>query len=122
MSLIALSERAPLELGTPGGRVNRQWLLPTASVEEILLGCGSGRFSRTSRHDWPEMRDEGGHSARQPIKSRLLLEIPFVHIERAIDFDLQRVPATARAPVVPGGKAAGIGRVYGDREIALGKK
>src|SRR3954463_5477047 len=122
MSLIALSEGAPLELGTPAGRVNRRWLAEGASADEILLGGGSRQFAQRVLHQLPEMRDQRRHVARQPVEAGLFIEAALVHVKRPVDLDLQRVPGPAGAAVMPGGKPAGIRRIDRNREVALRQK
>src|SRR5579859_6285221 len=61
--------------------------------------------------DLAKPRDEPRHLFGQAGKARPAVIVPLIHIERAVDFDLQRMPALAGPAVMAGGEAAGIGSV-----------
>ena len=56
---------------------------------------------------------------RQLRKARRSAVIAFVHVERPVDLDLQRVAMLAGAPVKASREAPGIGRVDPDLEAAF---
>src|SRR5688500_351382 len=87
-----------------------------------LFGGGAGRAGQVFLHDLAEMCDEAGHVGSQALEPGLSRVTALVHVERAVDLDLQCMAAAPRVAVMPGGEPAGIGRVERDREIALGEK
>src|SRR6516162_1107151 len=63
-----------------------------------------------------------GQVLHQPREMRFPLVVPFVHVERTVDFDLQRVTVHARTPVMTGREPAGIGRVDRNGEAVFDKE
>src|SRR5438309_7581146 len=100
MSLIALSEGAPLELGTPVWRVNCRLLAAGARASEILFGGGPRGFAQPVLHQLAEMRDQRRHFARQPVEAGPFFEAALVHVKRPVDLDLKRVARAAGRAVM----------------------
>ena len=80
------------------------------------------RRGETVLHDLAQPVDQLGHFGREPRETGLSAVTALVHIEGAVDLDLQGMAAALGAAVMPGRKAAGIGRVERDGEVALGQK
>src|SRR5229473_1250437 len=53
---------------------------------------------------------------------RLTAIAAFIHVERPVDFDLQRVTALAWTPIVIRGEPSGVGRVDRDAESPFGEE
>src|SRR5579875_1763235 len=93
-------------------------------------GCGSGEEALISnplvgekqgRQPRAEMRRERGHLAGELGQAGTALDRHLVHIEGAVDLDLQSVKARRRLAVMPGGEAARIRVVAHDLEALLGE-
>src|SRR3954466_1218717 len=85
ISLIALSEGAPLAPRNTAGARQSPLAATTRRPRERLFGGGSGRFAQPLLHQLAEMRDQGRHVGRQPVEPRLLPEPALVHVERPVD-------------------------------------
>ena len=70
---------------------------------------------RSDARAWPSSRRRSGaRSSASASKPACFLKRPLVHVEAAIDLDLQRMKPSARPSVMFGDEAAGIGLVVGD--------
>ena len=65
--------------------------------------------------------DEGGDVRQHLVHPRQPLDAVLVHVQRALDLDLQGVDTGLGAAVVAGGEAAGIGVVAADAIARLGQ-
>src|SRR5438445_3813057 len=99
----------------------------------VLDGCGRTRaasplmHARSSREPVARELDDRPLDARdhrdQVVEAGAALDARLVHVERAVDLDLEGVAAGLGPAVVPGGEAAGIGLVARDREaLALERR
>src|SRR5258708_3989540 len=80
----------------------------------MLIACPSSR-EPVAR----ELDDRPLHARDhrdQVVEAGAALDARLVHVERAVDLDLEGVAAGLGPAVVPGGEAAGIGLVAPDRE------
>src|SRR5688572_24241680 len=71
-----------------------------------LFGCGAG--DGKSGHAGYERSHHGFEVTPQPLESRGLLEAHLVHVERAVDLNLNRVLGLVRPAVVLGDVTSGI--------------
>src|SRR6266566_1298329 len=89
-------------------------------LRQELLG---GRLTAGESH--PRAADETGGEAAKAVfamaKARGLCHPPLVEIERAADFDLERMHARLRLSIEIGGVPSGIGGVTGDGKAQLGQ-
>src|SRR5947207_1335030 len=81
-----------------------------------LFGGFQPRRGETILRDFAQPGDQSGHLVRKADQRRLSPVVALVHVEPAIDLDLQRVAAKLRMAVVPGGEAPGIRRIDRHRE------
>src|SRR5947207_5106329 len=68
------------------------------------------------------MLDQFGHIGGEPSECRFAPVIPLIHVEAAVDLDLQGMTPPLRTAVMPGREAAGIGRIERDSELPFGQK
>ena len=87
---------------------------PVSTFRHALFGRGAVRpqlLDRQRRYLVSQGFEVGGHAR----KAARLLEPPLVHVERAVEFELDGVQAGGRVAVVLGDEPASIGLVAADR-------
>src|SRR5580693_2618421 len=82
----------------------------------------SGGSRQAILRDLAKALDQIGKVINQPGKIRLSAIAAFVHIERPVDLDLQRVAMRAWPSVKSRREPPGIGRIDRDLETTLGEK
>src|SRR5712672_1767631 len=80
------------------------------------------RLWQTGLRGLAEMLDQTSQLLDQENEARFSVEAAFVHVERPIDLDLQRMAMRPRPSVKLRRETAGIGRVDGDLETASDEK
>ena len=80
-----------------------------ATLEGLRIYGSSDSLFQAVLRGLAQPSDELGHIVDQASEMRLLAEGSFIHVERPVDLDLQRVTMEPRASVVAGREPAGIG-------------
>src|SRR5579883_1763573 len=90
--------------------------------QSIGAATRRGGFAKAGLGDLGQALDQRGKRRGDVVKARAAHKPALVHIERAVDLDLQRMPVALRLAVMLGREPAGIRGVDRNPEAALGEE